>query len=219
MTKRAVTIVDYNVGNLRSMGRAIKEAGGEPVFDSTPEGVAAADVIVLPGVGAFGSCISALQERGLDDAVREVVAKGRPLLGVCVGMQMLLDESTEFGRTPGFGFIPGIVDRIPGVGADGKPHKVPHIGWSELKETGAGWAGTPLDTIEPHSSCYFVHSFAARPVDPSHVIATCDYDGQEICAAVRRDSIVGMQFHPEKSGPTGLKILARFIETAYGDRE
>jgi glutamine amidotransferase len=126
-------------------------------------------------------------------------------------MQMLLDESEEFGVTPGFGFIAGAVKAIPNTTSDGNPHKIPHIGWSGLQPSNNDWDGSLLADLNPGEACYFVHSFAASPKHKSERLADCVYNGRTICAAVRKGNLYGVQFHPEKSGPVGLKILARFI--------
>lgn len=212
MTQKVV-IVDYGVGNLQSVARAIASVGAEPVLANTPEEVEAARLMVVPGVGAFGSCVSALQRHGLRETVLGVIASGRPTLGICVGMQMLLDESEEFGAHAGLGLISGRVQSIPATRADGTPHKIPHIGWSGLQPANLDWHGTILEDIEPGEACYFVHSFAANPANPDEILATCDYNGRVICAAVQKDNLVGMQFHPEKSGKVGLRILSKFVNS------
>lgn len=209
---RKVTIVDYGVGNLRSVSRAVVECQAEPILATKAAEVEAADMMILPGVGAFNSCINALESHGLRDAVLNVIAKGRPVLGICVGMQMLLEESEEFGRHEGIGLIPGKVNAISAIGANGRRHKIPHICWSGLQPAHSEWQGTILDQIEPGEACYFVHSHAANPENDEHWLATCDYDGLTICAAVRKGNLVGVQFHPEKSGQVGLKILNNFIK-------
>ena len=208
---REVVIADYGVGNLRSVARAIEHVGGKPLLATRPEEVAAARLLIVPGVGAFGSCVTALKAHGLMEPVLEVIASGHPTLGICVGMQMLLEESEEFGRHPGLGVIPGTVQPVSRVGANGLPHKIPHIGWSGLRPAGPGWEGTILEGIESEEACYFVHSYGARPRDPGQLLATCDYNGVEITAAVHKDNVVGVQFHPEKSGAAGLRMLATFI--------
>ena len=210
----AVAIVDYGVGNLLSVGRAVAAAGGEPRLVGTPGEIAAAERLLLPGVGAFGHCMAVLRERGLIEPIRAFAATGRPFLGICVGMQVMLEVGTEFGRHDGLGLIAGTVEAIPATGADGTSHKIPHIGWSPLARPAGGraWAGTLLDGIPADSSVYFVHSFAAQPALPAHRLADTDYHGRAIAAAIGRDNLAGCQFHPEKSGPVGLRILANFIQ-------
>lgn len=206
-----VVIVDYGVGNLSSVARAVAHCGATPVFATTPEAVASARIMILPGVGAFGSCVAALKTKGLTEAVLQVIGAGQPVLGICVGMQMLMDESEEFGSHTGLSLIPGKVKAIPKTSADGMPHKIPHIGWNGLLPPESGWSGTIFEDIQPGEACYFVHSFAANPEIASDNLAHCDYNGRTVCAAVRKDNLTGVQFHPEKSGPVGLRILNRFI--------
>ena len=211
---RNVAIVDYGSGNLLSASRAFEKCGARVELLSDPEKIAAADFLVLPGVGAFGAVMAALQGRGLDEAVTVFVASGRPFLGICVGKQAIMDESEEFGHHDGLKLIPGSVLAISACGADGNPHPVPHTGWDRLIPGDKGWNGSILDGLGPENSVYFVHSFAAVPKSRDHVLATCDYDGNEIVAAVVRENIVGCQFHPEKSGPVGLAILKNFLGLA-----
>lgn len=216
MTARHVTILDYGVGNLRSVARAFEVSGASPELAETPGQAARAERLVIPGVGAFRSCVDALRAAGFEDVVREVVtARERPVMGICVGMQMLFDGSEEFGRQPGLGLLPGIVAGIPRVDAAGNRRKVPHIGWSPLQPpdapTGDGWKDTVLGDTTPGTDVYFVHSFSARPNEPSDVLAVTDYGGYEICAAVRHENLYGVQFHPEKSGPSGLQIIRSFL--------
>jgi glutamine amidotransferase len=210
-----VTVVDYGMGNLLSVTRAFEHCGARPVLSERPEEVAKADYLVLPGVGAFADGMAGLRQRGLVEAVREQAATGRPLLAICLGMQMLLAESTEFGRHEGLNLIAGVVDEIPRTAADGTPHKVPHIGWAAL-ERPAGvpadwWAGTLLEGIDPGTAAYFVHSFTAIPDASEARLADAFYNGRRVSAVVRRGNVFGTQFHPEKSGPAGLRMISRFL--------
>lgn len=207
-----VTIADYGSGNIYSVSRALETCGGRIRLTADPDEIASAERLVVPGVGAFEAVMGALSARGLDDAIRRFAETGRPLLGICVGMQMMMSFSEEFGHHPGFGFIPGKVTAIPGHGADGTPHPVPHIGWNGLLRGGRAWDGTLLADTPQGTAFYFVHSFAAAPENPEHVLATCDYDGHKIVAAVVHDNMVGVQFHPEKSGPAGLAVLESFLK-------
>lgn len=210
----SVAIVDYGVGNLRSVLRAFEACGAEARLVETPGDVSGADRLVIPGVGAFGSCLSALRDHGLEEAVVDFLTRsGRPALGICVGFQMLFDVSEEFGEHAGLGIMRGRVAPIPRAGAGGERRKVPHIGWSPLvlPETRDNWRGSPLEHTKPGELVYFVHSFAAVPEDPADVLAETVYAGARICAAVQRENVVGVQFHPEKSGPAGLRILEAFL--------
>lgn len=206
-------IVDYDCGNLFSIARAVEHCGGRVALATLPEEIAAADRLILPGVGAFGTAMKALAERGLTDAVKAFVATGRPFLGICVGMQAMMDYSEEFGRRDGLGFIAGHVVPIPATSADGRPHPVPHIGWSDLEEPGAAWGNTVFKGLQSGTPAYFVHSFNAVPERPEHRLATCDYGGRTITAAVIKDNMTGCQFHPEKSGAAGLRIIGNFLDS------
>jgi glutamine amidotransferase len=207
-----VHVVDYGVGNLYSVARAIEKAGGEPRLSGDASEIAAAGRLVLPGVGAFENGMRGLRAGGLDEAVLEFARAGRPLLGICLGMQMLATESSEFGQHGGLDLIPGQVLPIPSKGVDGAPHKIPFIGWVELEAGPAGkFDGTPLSAVPPGGSVYLVHSFHLEPTDPGDLLAVYRYDGVSVTAAVGRGNVLGCQFHPEKSGPAGLRILQHFL--------
>jgi imidazole glycerol-phosphate synthase subunit HisH len=207
-----VTIVDYGMGNLFSVRRGLEKSGAEVRFAETAAQVEAAERLVLPGVGAFADGMSGLRERGLDDAVRRFASTGRPLLGICLGMQMLLSRSEEFGANDGLDLIPGDVVAIPATTSAGAPHKIPHIGWNSLERSaGADWKGSIFETTPDKAAVYLVHSFTAVPTDPRHRLADCHYNGRLISAAVRSGNVYGCQFHPEKSGAIGLGVLAEFV--------
>lgn len=209
---RRVTIVDYGVGNISSVRRAFEHFGAAVTVANSPEDILQADRVVLPGVGAFSDGMAELKQRGLVDPIRAFVAFGRPFLGICLGMQMMLESSEEFGRHEGLGLIPGRVVAIPATGADGTPHKVPHTGWNKLIMPGNNrWQRSLLEQTVPGSSVYFVHSFAVIPDRPEHRLADCDYNGRVICAAVSSGSAFGCQFHPEKSAAVGLEIISKFL--------
>ncbi len=208
-----MTVVDYGVGNLYSVRSAFEYCGAEVVFVDTPDEIASATHLVLPGVGAFADGMEGLNDRGLVEPIRRYASNGGKLLGICLGMQMLLSVSEEFGEHDGLDIIPGRVVRIPGVSAQGKPHKIPHIGWSALvnptKES--GWDGTILEDTNEGDEVYLVHSFTAVPESIEHRLANCYYDGCLISAAIQSGSVYGCQFHPEKSGKIGLRILSKFM--------
>lgn len=207
-----VVVADYGAGNLLSVCRALEHCGAQVVLASTPADLRNADRLLVPGVGSFAGCMQGVESRGLADAIREHAASGRPLLGICVGMQMLFETSDEFGEHAGLGLLGGRVKRIPHTGSDGRSHKVPHIGWNALQSVaGRSWQGTLLDGIKPQAAVYFVHSFTASPTDESVRLADADYDGCCISAAVAKDNVHGCQFHPEKSAGIGLAILNNFV--------
>jgi glutamine amidotransferase len=212
MSKSKVVIVDYGVGNLLSVQRAVEECGAEGITSSEPEFIAHADRVILPGVGAFANGMNALESLGLVEVIKAIAAGGIPLLGICLGMQLLLDESEEHGVTKGLGIIPGRVVPVPNVNPDGSPLKIPHIGWNSLVVVeGAAWNGTILQNSTHGDAVYFLHSFMAVPEDPSMRIADCLYGGNRIAAVIGHGNVVGYQFHPEKSGPIGLAILRKFL--------
>lgn len=204
-----VTVVDFGAGNMFSVQRAFAHLGVEVLLADSPAQIESAARLVLPGVGAFTGCMNELKARKLDAPMRAYAASGRPLLGICVGMQMLFDSSDEFGASPGLGLIAGAVRAIPVKGPTGE-HKVPHVGWSGLYPAGEQWTDGLLGGVEPGDQVYFVHSFTAHPVNEEVRLADSDYDGCRISAAVRAGNILGCQFHPEKSGETGLRILSNF---------
>jgi glutamine amidotransferase len=203
-------LVDYDSGNLHSAEKAFQRMalegdGGQVLVSSRPEDVAGADRIVLPGDGAFPACRRALGAYGgLFEAISEGVAQGKPFLGICVGMQMLATWGREYEDTAGFGWIGGEVARI--TPAD-PALKVPHMGWNDLV---IDHAHPVLDGINTGDHAYFVHSYQFRVTDPTHLLAHVDYAGP-ITAIVGRDTIIGTQFHPEKSQATGLKLIANFL--------
>lgn len=207
----AVTIVDYGRGNILSVSRALESVGASVTLTDDPVAIAAAERLLLPGVGAFGDAMATLQARNLVAPLQAFAETGRPFLGICLGMQLMLDESEEFGSHAGLGLIPGRVQRIPVPEANGVAYKVPHVGWNRLIAAGADWTGTPLADTADAAAVYFVHSYEARPDEPAHRIADCVYGGHRIAAVIGRDNMIGCQFHPEKSGETGLGILKRFL--------
>lgn len=213
MSKPEVAVIDYGMGNLLSVRRGLEHCGATVTVTSDPDAILSAPRVVLPGVGAFSDGMAELCRMGLDSVVREVAARYIPLMGICLGMQMLLDESDEFGTTRGLGLIPGRVVPVPSTSADGRSQKVPHIGWNELvlPRNRDNWSGTVLQDLNPGEAAYFVHSFMASPNEPAHHIANCLYGGIPVSAAIGRERVFGCQFHPEKSGEVGLKVLQRFL--------
>ncbi len=208
-----VTIVDYGIGNLLSVSRAFEHFGARVGFAESSPQLRLAKRIVLPGVGAWRDGMAGLRARDLVGGLRDAVAKGVPLLGICLGMQMLLEEGEESPGVEGLGFIPGRVVAIPRTTHAGQPHKIPHIGWNEISPPlGVSWENSLLERLTVSSACYFVHSYTAEPIDRQHRLADCYYNGRVISAVVRRENITGCQFHPEKSGAVGLKIIKAFLD-------
>jgi glutamine amidotransferase len=212
--KPRVAVVDYGMGNLRSVCSALVRVGAEPSVTAEAAELEAAAGVILPGVGAFGDAATALAERGLTAAVREAAASaaagaGRPFLGVCLGLQLLFRSSAEAPGIDGLDVVPGEVLRFPERDASGRPVKVPHMGWNGV-ELGAP---CPLTAgLREDEHFYFVHSFYAQPADPADAALWCEYGGVRFAAAVARGRLFASQFHPEKSQAAGLALLTRFVE-------
>jgi len=211
-----VAIVDFEMGNLFSVKRACEQVGLQASITASVGEVAAADAVILPGVGAFGDAMAALKRLGLVEVLREVAGSGKPLVGICLGMQLLMSESYEFGCHQGLGLIEGKVVRFEGPRTGSASLKVPQVGWNRIWKTATGgWDSSPLAGLRDGEFMYFVHSFYAKPVDERVVVATSRYGHIEFCASLRRGNIFACQFHPERSGLEGLKIyrnLARQIQ-------
>lgn len=207
--KTMITIIDYQMGNLRSVQKAVEKAGVEAEITSDPHKIAAAEKLILPGVGAFGDAIAEIRNRGLESPIKDYLAADRPFMGICLGLQMLFDQGLEHGTHEGLGIIAGDVTRFE-LPVD---YKIPHMGWNTVE---SGPAGHDLG-IASQTYFYFVHSYYVRPTDPNVVALTCDYGGQ-FCAAIRRGNLFATQFHPEKSQKAGLELVERFAKgTLLGD--
>ncbi|WP_243370167.1 imidazole glycerol phosphate synthase subunit HisH [Geotalea sp. SG265] len=204
-----IAIIDYGMGNLRSVQKAFEKVGFEAAVTSEPKVVLEADKVVLPGVGAFADCMHNLEQGGFIEPILKVIADGRPFLGICLGLQLLFTESEEFGIHKGLNVIPGRVLRFPeGLAENGEALKVPHMGWNQLTLCG----DSPLfKGVEAGTNVYFVHSYFVKPDDESVVAAKTAY-GMEFCSAIRRDNVMATQFHPEKSQEKGLQMLKNFAE-------
>ena len=213
MSASNVTVIDYGVGNILSVLRGFEYFGATVELTSDPEKILSAQRVVLPGVGAFPKAMEALTSLNLVKVIQELANKGTPLLAICLGMQLLLEESDEFGKTAGLGLIPGRVVAVPNTTIDGVVQKIPNVGWSSLNVSNlrGSWENTLLQDNQPGDAAYFVHSFMSLPSDQKNQIAYTNYGGHKISAVINRDKITGCQFHPEKSGLVGLKILGRFI--------
>lgn len=207
-----IVIVDYGVGNLYSVRRAVEVAGAEDIVVSgEAEELARADRLILPGVGAFADGVRGLRERGLAEPVVAHARAGKPLLGICLGMQMLASVSEEFGTHAGLDLIPGEVKAIPNRAVDGAAMKVPFIGWTTIALAQPSQAAGCLAGHAADAAVYLVHSFHVVPRETAHLLATYSFGGHRVTAAIRKDNITGFQFHPEKSGAGGLAILRNFV--------
>jgi glutamine amidotransferase len=215
MKGNEVVIIDYGVGNLLSVRRSLEYIDAKVIVTDDPDVIVRASRIVLPGVGAFGNAMDALSRREIIPAIQEVIQRGSPFLGICLGMQLLFDASEEFGFNKGLSIIPGVVKPLPITTLDGIKLKVPHIGWSQIHPPNEEkpWTGTCLNDINTNDFLYFVHSYGAAPQFEEHKLAECNYGGYKLVAAVQKGNVTGCQFHPEKSGSTGLKILRSFCDS------
>jgi imidazole glycerol-phosphate synthase subunit HisH len=203
-----VAVIDYGMGNRRSVEKALEHVGARATITDDHDRLRASDGLVLPGVGAFPQAMRNLDALGLPELIRELVHQGKPLLGICLGMQLLFDTSHEMGGAAGLGLIGGAVSRLETGGL-----RVPHIGWNEVRLERA----SPLTAELPEAGCpfYHVHSFAARPRDPATVIGTTEY-GERFATIVGRENVFGVQFHPEKSSRNGLRMLHSFVGVCVG---
>ena len=208
-----VVVIDYGAGNVLSVQRGLEHCGSKVILTADPDQILVASHVVLPGVGAFANAMQVLQNLDLIEVIRELARRETRLLGICLGMQLLLEESDEFGVTAGLGLIPGRVVAIPDRTLEGLTQKIPHIGWNSLRpaESTNNWNKTLLQDNREGDAFYFVHSFMAIPTNPQHRIADCLYGGHKIAATIGYGNITGCQFHPEKSGELGLKVLRRFV--------
>jgi len=198
-----VALIDYGIGNLRSVEKALQAVGAQTALTDAPETILGADKVVLPGVGAFGDGMAGLRQRGLVDVVKEVAGRGTPLLGICVGMQLLFDVGEELGEHAGLGLLPGRVKRFPESDL-----KIPQTGWNQLLIQGQP---PLLEGLAPGSYAYFNHSFYCQTEQEANILANTEY-GLVYASVVGRGRLYGAQFHPEKSQAVGLQILRNFVE-------
>jgi glutamine amidotransferase len=204
LPRREVIIIDYGAGNLRSVANAVIRLGYKPVVTASPAEVLAARTVILPGVGAAADTVNSLRESGMEAVIRRLVEEKRPLLAICVGLQVMLSETEEGGRHPCFGIVPGRVRRLP------EGQKVPHMGWNQVRQR----VRHPIfQGIPDEANFYFAHSYYAEPSDASAVAGTTDC-GLSICSVLVKDNLVATQFHPEKSGDYGLRVYENFLRLA-----
>lgn len=208
-----ITVIDYGLSNLLSVRRAFAYLGAQVEITSSRGKIMEAQALVLPGVGAFHDGMASLTRLSLVEAIQDKCTAGTPLLGICLGMQMLFEESDEFGVHRGLGLIPGRVERIPAADVQNVPQRVPHVGWNHLLLPAGrkSFDDTVLAGAVPGNEVYFVHSYEAKPAQETYRLADTLYGGRRICAAACRGSVTGRQFHPEKSGPVGLRIIEQYL--------
>lgn len=210
---RKVVIIDYQMSNLFSVQHACESVGLNAIISSDTLDLAEAQLAILPGVGAFADAMRNLKKLNLISAIKDFVRQGKPLLGVCLGLQLLFNYSEEFGTHPGLGLIKGKVIKFPGFNPQNQPVKVPQIGWNKIyfqnKQT---WENSLLQSLPNNEFMYFVHSYFVIPEDKNLITSLTDYEGIEYCSSIQSDNIFATQFHPEKSGPKGLTIYKNFAE-------
>jgi len=212
-----MAIIDYGLGNLYSVRQACAQVGLDPVLTSCPEELATASAIILPGVGAFGDAIQALHRLDLVAPLKDLAAAGKPLVGICLGLQLLMTESHEFGRHPGLNLIAGSVLKFEQPRGSDRILKVPQVGWNAIRRppgSGIGadpWAGTPLAPLADAEPMYFVHSFYAQPEQPDTVLCQSTYGHITFASGLKKGNVYGFQFHPERSGPAGLALYRNLL--------
>lgn len=216
-----VIIVDYGLGNIFSIQRAIAYLGHKPLISDKAQDILKAERVILPGVGAFGDGMQNLRVKGLDEVLLECAASGKLILGICLGMQLLMSESEEFGLHKGLNLISGRVTRLPKLLEDGTKIKIPHVGWNQIfpkdsKEDTNAWEKTILSENSAGDFFYFIHSYRVIPENREDMLAITEYYQETFCSVVRKRNIFGCQFHPELSGEAGLKIYRQFM---HSDKE
>lgn len=212
LSKKNIVVIDYGLCNLLSVSNALKHLGADCTVTDNPSLLVDADAVILPGVGAFKDGMNGLRDKGFVDPIHAFVQTGKPFLGICLGMQMLMQKSYEFGEHEGLGLIEGeVVPFKNRMEDDQYDFKVPHIGWNSLEASDRSWDGTILQGLREGELMYFVHSFHAAPENKEHALATSPYGEVDFCAVNNKDNVYGCQFHPEKSSTLGLNILKNFV--------
>lgn len=206
MNNKLTVIIDYNLGNLFSVKHACDYVGLKTVTSNDLDTILKADAFILPGVGAFGEAMRNIEQLNIREAIMERVQTGVPLLGVCLGLQLLFEESEEFGHQKGLGLLKGKVQKLPSILPNGEKFKVPQIAWNKVYQRSIPWQGTILDSVDSEEYFYFVHSFYVLPADETEILCTTRYGGIEYCSGVMKNNIIAVQFHPEKSGEKGISI-------------
>ncbi len=210
-----IILIDYGIGNVKSIINAFDKQKIKVVLSREKELILNADGLILPGVGAFSQGMDNLKKYNLISIIEDYVKTGKPLLGICLGMQLLFEKSEEFGKTKGLGLIEGDVLKIPIDNS--QKIKLPHVSWNEIKPKNIDWENTILENIEVGENMYFVHTFAGTPKNKNEILSTTNYCGVEFCSSVKKNNIYGCQFHPEKSSKKGLAIINNFINICSKD--
>lgn len=205
-----IVIIDYGIGNVRSIFNAFSSQGLDPILSNNSEVILKADGLVLPGVGAFSHAMKNLKKYGLIDIIKDYAKTEKPLLGICLGMQLLLEGSEEFGYTDGIGLVKGKVIKLP-INKSNKA-KLPHISWANIDTKAIAWDNTILNDVHLNSEMYFIHSFAANIENENEILSVTNYFDITFCSSLKKGNIYGCQFHPEKSSKVGLKIINNFIK-------
>ena len=209
-----ISIIDYEIGNVKSIINAFRKIGIEPLLTNNREIILNSDGLILPGVGAFAHGMKNLQKYGLQKIIYDFVDTNKPFMGICLGMQMLMEESEEFGITKGLGLIEGKVIKLPTQNSNYE--KLPHVSWNEIIKYDITWQNTIFHGIPEQSDMYFVHSFVSAPLDEKNILSVTEYSDYKFCSAIKKNNIYGCQFHPEKSGEIGLKIMQNFVNLCKG---
>ncbi len=211
---KKIGVLDYGSGNIHSLAMAVRKIGRDVDLITSPEQMWQVDNIILPGVGAFGRVMQKLKDKGFSDELIAIIRAKKPVLGICVGMQVLFEFSYEFGKQEGLGCLEGSVDEIPRYDINGNLNRIPHVGWSDLiyqrEDEAVEGIGELFCSVNNYESFYFIHSFSVSPANSSISVAHTIYGGHVLTAAVRQGMLFGTQFHPEKSGSVGLKVLENF---------
>lgn len=210
----SICIVDYGIGNIHSAMKGIKRFTNDVILTEKAADIDRATALILPGQGAFAAGMDGLRQRGLLEAVRNAAKRNIPILGICLGAQLLLEKGHEFGEYEGLGFLPGEVVHFPMLSDDAK---IPHMGWNSLQTNDAvQWESTILAGLPQEANMYFIHSYILQPQKKEHILAQTTYGGLTFPSVIGRDTIYGCQFHPEKSGSEGLKIIENFVQLVEG---
>lgn len=210
MSDKEVVIIDYGLGNLLSVKRAVEKCNSIAILSNNAETILNSERVILPGVGAFSKGMEALEKLKLDKIIKKLYSNKTPILGICLGMQLFFESSEEFGKSKGLGIVPGKILPIPNLDTEGKKLMIPNNGWRQLVKSKNNFLDEDIFKLD-NNEFYFTHSYKASPVDQNVIVANCLYGGHNLPAFINKDNLFGFQFHPEKSGDAGLNLLSKFI--------